>query len=86
MAKTHWPVHVFTDAVLPTHIPPVAGQQCHLLHKATVHQPSAVPSVPAAVSNQPLIMLFGGHLMPLRFWTLGRLPTSSRRRHWTLAS
>jgi len=27
-----------------------------------VHQPSAVPSVAAAVSNQPLTMLFEGHL------------------------
>ncbi len=62
MAGTHWPVHVFTEAVLPTHIPPVAGQKCHPLHKAIVHQPSAVPSVPVAVSNQPLTMLFEGHL------------------------
>ncbi len=56
MAGTHWPVHVFTDAVMPTHKPPVAGQQCHPLHKA------AVPSVAAAVSNQPLTMLFEGRL------------------------
>ncbi len=62
MAGTHWPVHVFTDAVMPTHVPPVAGQQCHPLHKAVVHQPSAVPSVAAAVSNQPLTMLFEGRL------------------------
>ncbi len=62
MAGTHWPVYMFTDAVMPTHTPPVAGQQCHPLHKAVVHQPSAVPSVAAAVSNQPLTMLFEGHL------------------------
>ena len=62
MAGTHWPVHVFTDAVVPTHLPPVAGQQCHPLHKAVVHHPSAVPSVAAAVSNQPLTMLFEGRL------------------------
>ena len=62
MTGTHWPVHVFTDAVLPTHIPAVAGQQCHPLHKAIVHQPSAVPSVAAVVSNQPSTMLFEGHL------------------------
>ena len=83
MAGTHWPVHVSTDAVLFTHIPPVAGQQCLPLHKAIVHQPLAVPSVPAAVSSEPLTMLFEGHLEqqdPLRLWTLGCLPTSSQRR------
>lgn len=62
MAGTHRPVHVFTDAVMPTHIAPVAGRQCHLVNKAVVHQPSAVPSVAAAVSNQPSTMLFEGHL------------------------
>ena len=62
MAGTRGPVHVFTNAVLPTHIPSVAGQQCHPLHKATVHQRSAVLSVPVAVSNQPINMLFEGHL------------------------
>ncbi len=62
MAGTHWPVHMFTDAVMPTRIPPVAGEQCHPLHKAVVHQPSAVPSVAAAVSNQPLTMLFEARL------------------------
>ncbi len=46
MAGTHGPVHMFTDALEPTHIPSAAGQQCHPLHKAIVHQPSAVPSVP----------------------------------------
>ncbi len=51
MAGTHWPVHVFTDALMPTHIPPVAGQQCHPLHKAIVHRPSAVPSVPAPTAS-----------------------------------
>ncbi len=59
MAGTHWHVHVFTDVVLFTHIPPVAGEQCLPLHKVIAHQPLAVPSVPAAVSSEPLTMLFG---------------------------
>jgi len=62
MAGTHWHVHVFTDVVLFTHIPPVAGEQCLPLHKVIAHQPLAVPSVPAAVSSEPLTMLFEGHL------------------------
>ena len=59
MAKTPWPVHMFTDAVLPTCIPPVAGLQCHL-HKATVQQLSAVPSASAAVSHQLLTLRAAG--------------------------
>lgn len=63
MTGVHWPVYVFTDAVPPTHVPAnAAGQKCHPLHNAVVHQPSDVPSVPAKVSSQPLTMLFEGLL------------------------
>ena len=47
---------------LPTQIPLVAGQQCNPLYKAAVNQRSALPTVPAAVSNQPSTMLFEGYL------------------------
>ncbi len=62
-----WPVHVLTDAVLPTCIPPVAGQQCHL-HQVTVQQLSAVSSLSAAVSHQPLTLRAAGRPCASGLW------------------
>jgi len=81
MAGTHWPVLLLLDVVLPTHISTVAGQQCHPLHKASVHQPSAVSSVHVDFSHQASTMLFEGKNMEqqdglAQVWTPGCLPPS----------